>query len=851
MTRRRYPLNDQWWFSPEFDKAMQFGQRDSKWQQVRLPHTVFETPYNYFSEQHYQGLWGYGREVVLPKGESTDSPYIWSIRFEGAAHVANVYLDGVKIGAHIGGYTGFKVELPEQFLDGRPHWLSLSLDSSEQLNCPPFGHVVDYLTYGGIYREVYLERSPKVCIGDVYAYGQDLLTDAPKIVVSMDSGCMQEMISKAVPFALRFELNEMPMVSDFNTWHQMTSDNCSVWETILDETIPISQLRSEMPWLITLALPGQAGHKWHLWDLHNPRRYRLKITAKDTAGVFDEKIVDLGLREAYFDAEGFHLNGKLTKVVGVNRHQSYPYVGYAMPAGPQWHDAHIIKGELGMNAVRTAHYPQSHHFIEACDALGLLVFTEVPGWQHIGDDQWQATAVHMVREMVCEYRHHPSIVLWGVRINESVDSEAFYSATNQWARKLDPSRQTGGVRYLKNSQLLEDVYTFNDFSYNAVAKGQKGILPRIKVTSNRKAAYLVSEYNGHMFPTKSYDSIKHRAEHARRHARVLSDIGTEAGVAGGFAWCMFDYNTHKDFGSGDGICHHGILDMFRNHKLAAAVYSSQKPLDQGLVMAIDSELHIGDYPAGAMGPISIYTNAQRLNLYKNDIKVGCYRRASSKQEVFKGLTNPPFVLQDLVGSALADGEGYTHHKAERIKKLLYAGAQYGTEHLPVWAWLLAARLVLFDGFKLSAGLPLYSKYIGNWGDAMTQYTIEALHEDTVLGKMHLGTGGEPRLQVNVDRNHLFEGPTYDVACVRFKSVDSSGMHLPYDQSVVRLKATGSIELIGPEVIALQGGMGGTYVKTKEMHRGERGAGKLEIERMGSEVTVIDFIVNCESEGVFI
>ena len=101
----------------------------------------------------------------------------------------------------------------------------------------------------------------------------------------------------------------------------------------------------------------------------------------------------------------------------------------------------------------------------------MLVFTELPGWQHIGDQEWQANAVEQVAEMVHQYRNHPSIILWGVRINESQDNDGFYLQTNEVARRLDPTRQTGGVRYLKKSSLLEDVYTYNDFYHSGKNAG--------------------------------------------------------------------------------------------------------------------------------------------------------------------------------------------------------------------------------------------------------------------------------------------------------------------------------------------------------------------------------------------
>ena len=101
------------------------------------------------------------------------------------------------------------------------------------------------------------------------------------------------------------------------------------------------------------------------------------------------------------------------------------------------------------------------------------MFTELPGWQHIGDAAWKAQAEENVREMVTQYRNHPSIVLWGVRINESVDDDEFYARTNAIAHELDPTRATSGVRYLEKSHLLEDVYSYNDFSHCGTNAGAK------------------------------------------------------------------------------------------------------------------------------------------------------------------------------------------------------------------------------------------------------------------------------------------------------------------------------------------------------------------------------------------
>jgi beta-galactosidase len=101
-----------------------------------------------------------------------------------------------------------------------------------------------------------------------------------------------------------------------------------------------------------------------------------------------------------------------------------------------------------------------------------------------------------------------------------------------------------------------------------------------------------------------------------RHARVLDAMYGMEGIAGCFGWCAFDYNTHKEFGSGDKICYHGVMDMFRNPKPAAWVYASQS--EDRPLLEVASGMDIGDHPAGNLGDIYVFTNADSIRLYKNN-----------------------------------------------------------------------------------------------------------------------------------------------------------------------------------------------------------------------------------------
>ncbi len=123
------------------------------------------------------------------------------------------------------------------------------------------------------------------------------------------------------------------------------------------------------------------------------------------------------------------------------------------------------------------------------------------------------------------------------------------------------ARTTGGIRNNFASELLEDVFTINDFDF--------------PLWKSNHPAYLNTEFVGHTFPTKMQDNVARVREHTLRHARIHDQLASDAQYAGGLGWCAFDYNTHADFGSGDRICYHGVSDIFRDPKPVAGFYKSQ------------------------------------------------------------------------------------------------------------------------------------------------------------------------------------------------------------------------------------------------------------------------------------
>lgn len=787
----RIYINDGWLFAREFKEEYKNGIVDSDMKEIRIPHTTRELPFNYFTEEEYQMLSAY-RKVIFAPAEWKDKRVL--ITFEGAAHYAVVYLNGEKIGDHYSGYTAFTIELTGKLKIDADNILVVKLDSRESLNIPPFGNVIDYMTYGGIYRDVYLDVKDGCFIKDAFAKPE--FTGKIVCDIKIDG--------------------ELPA----NSYIRQTA-------VLLDtqEVIPLGEREINTNEFSVYGFIRNI----KLWDINHPNRYLVKTELISNGKVIDTHEVKVGFRSAKFNNEGFFLNGRRVQIRGLNRHQSYAYVGYAMPESMQRDDARVLQG-LGVNAVRTSHYPQSHYFIDECDKLGILVFTEIPGWQHIGDNNWKNQAIKNVEEMILQYRNHPSIVIWGVRINESRDNHDFYVKTNELAHKLDPTRQTGGVRNFAKSELLEDVYTYNDFLHD----GRKpGCSPKKNITSNKKKPFLITENNGHMFPTKSFDNEEHRLEHSLRHARVLNDVASHSDICGSFSWCMADYNTHKDFGSGDRICYHGVTDMFRNHKMAAAVYKSQS--DQTYVLEVSSSMDIGEHPASIKGNVWIFTNADSVKMYKNDKFIKEY---VPHNKHFESMVKSPILIDDYIGNLLETEEKMSPKKAKYIAKTLnYIGLNGYTKITPKLA-RMAAKCMLIYGMNINKIVDLYTKYVGDWGGKSTVYRFDAIKNGKVVKTVTKTPMNKMKLEFDAPNTILSEKTSYDVGVVRIRAIDENGNLLPYCNEAIKINIDGPLEVIGPDMISLRGGMSAFYVRTVA----EKGKAMVTISCSHLEDKIIEFDV---------
>lgn len=702
-------LNDNWKF-----KALD----SENYEEIIIPHTNKEIPYNYFDERDYQIISCYKRNFTV----SNSNKRIF-LKFDGVMTAFKLFINNNYVNEYKGGYIPHFIEVTDFVHFDKENEIYVEVDSTEREDVPPFGGVVDYLTFGGIYRDVFLYEHNSCFIENIhydykvenYLNGTGKVVVSPKVLINSNNKDTNNLITLKIG---KEEFEFYTKVKKGSNWYKLND-------------IQLDNIK--------------------LWSLEDPRLYRADMNLFISNEILDSSTMNLGFRKIEVNGTGFYLNGKKIKIMGLNRHQSFPYVGYAMPKRAQIKDADILKDELSINLVRTSHYPQSPYFLDRCDEIGLLVLEEIPGWQHISQrEDWRQQVLKDVKGMINRDFNHPSIITWGVRINESLDDDELYSNTNKVARDIDRSRPTCGVRYLEGSSFFEDIYTMNDFSYDG---GEIVLRSRDTVTKlEKKVPYLVTEFCGHIYPTKSFDHEQRVVEQALRHGVVQSKSRSSDDYLGAIGWCAFDYNTHFDFGSGDRICYHGVMDMFRQPKYAAYMYKSQKnPKIQAIVEPLTLWSR-GERDKGIAFPIYLCTNCEEVEVILGGRSLGIFKRdENTVDENLKYLEYPPIKV-DLLN--------------------------------------------------------------GDWGSNWSEIEfIGYINGEKASSKKFCKNPVVTDLKVVADNNELC-GKELDTTRVSVTVVDKYKNKLPYATGAIFLETVGDIDIIGPKVVSLIGGSIAFWVKTK-------------------------------------
>ena len=604
-----------WLFGGEYTAGSEgAGHDDSAFAPVTLPHTVTPLSWGGWDPGTWQKVWIYRRHF---DGGAVGGHRVFA-DFDGVMVNAVAVINGQTAGAHQGGYLPWSVELTGHLVPG-DNVLAIVVDS-RCLPVPPIApgrgpESIDFLQPGGIYREATLRLVPQVYLADVWARPGDVLTARRWVDV-------QCTIDAAVPAAaaeVTVELMDGSRRLAAVTRKVRVPAGTTVTSVRLTGLDPVT-----------------------LWSPGTPKLHTVRATVTGPDGGSHTVSHRIGFRAASFRLDGFYLNGERLRIFGLNRHQLFPYTGMAAPARLQRRDAEILRNDLNCNMVRCSHYPQSPHFLDACDELGLMVWQEPPGWGAVGGAAWQDIVVQNVHDMVVRDRNRPSVIIWAPRLNETTGFAGLYARTRRLADDLDGSRQTTGAMDVHSTAgWAEDVFGYDDYHSS---DGRAGLLPPLP-----GVPYLVSEAVGAIDGARAYrwtDSGATLALQAVMHAEVHDIARSGPRYAGLLGWCGIDYASLN--GSAriwDHMKACGVLDTFRVPKPGAAFYQSQ--VDPGIRPVIRPVFCWGsdpDSPSGGPGPgAMIATNCDRLEIYLAGRHVAT---ATPDAARFPGLAYPP-VFADL------------------------------------------------------------------------------------------------------------------------------------------------------------------------------------------------------------
>lgn len=600
-SRYRFPLDGTWLF----------GERLTP---ITLPHCVAKLSWQDWDPAAWQGVWNY-RHHFAPPPEFRERRIF--LQFESVMVGASPVINGHALPEHLGGYLPFEYEITGHLVPG-DNVLSVAVDCRWK-NVPPEGsprgpQSVDYLEPGGIWRGVNLYAVPQVFLSDVFARPVQVLDAGRRVEV----GCTVDAAEiPAKPVQVRTQLMEGGRVLS------------SAQQTVRVEKQGKTDVKLSLSKLGNVAL----------WHPDSPRLYDVVTTLAIDGKTVHEHRTRIGFRDARFEVDGFFLNGERFRFFGLNRHELFPYTGGAMPPRVMRRDAEILRRDLNCNIVRCSHYPQTEAFLDRCDELGLMVWEEIPGWQYLGDAAWKELAVRDVKDMVLRDRNHASIVIWGVRVNESNNDPALYTRTRELAHSLDPSRPTSGSMTPSSEKTWreewhEDVFAFDD--YHAEPDGTVGIkepLPGVPYM----LAETVGQYN--YSARKGFDAKYRRTAdlalqqaQALRHAQAHDRALAWPRMAGVIAWCAFDYGSLVN--SSRALKTPGIADVFRIPKLGASFYQVQVSPQVRPVIAPNFY-----WDSAAVKNAAIFSNCERLRISIDGKQIAEVR---PDREHFPHLKYPPF-----------------------------------------------------------------------------------------------------------------------------------------------------------------------------------------------------------------
>ncbi|MCL3779363.1 glycoside hydrolase family 2 protein [Prolixibacteraceae bacterium JC049] len=657
-------FNDNWEFVIQNKRNLDNGFigrtfNDLDWEKVQIPHSPRIE--SLIVNDQWQGICWYRKSFELPSRMRGKKLYL---KFEGAMNVADVWVNGVKKKQHSGGYLPFVVDFSDEALWDEENIVIVRLDNRDNpITGPKPLKNLDFNTYGGIYRNVWLIAKSPLHITDPILANKKasggVFISYPKVsereaVIRVQTHVVNEAV-KAEKFNVKNTLyrNGEAIIS-------IIKDGCNL--QFNEDTEFITEFHVEKP---------------ALWSPQFPNLYLLETTLLKDGVVVDKEETKIGIKRIEFRGQELFLNGKKTFLRGVNRHQEYPFIGYALSDKAQYRDAKKIK-DAGFDYVRLSHYPHSRSFMDACDELGIVTVDAILGWQYYNNDSlFQKHVFQTARDLIRRDRNHASVLAWEVSLNESGMPNTFIDSLHHIAHEEYPGDQCFSAGW-------------KEYGYDIYLQARQHRLNHYNKAL--KKPYIVSEYGDWEYYAMNaglnQDSWENllRADRSSRQLRTSgekrliqqakniqeahNDNFNTPACADGY-WIMFDYNR----GYAKDLEASGIMDIFRLPKPAYYFYQSQRDAKNqfgGPMVYIAS-----NWNEKSNTNICIYSNCDEIELFLNGSSFG--KKQPLSDRISKNLNHPPFLFKlekfipgELKAIGYIGGENVAEHivkTPEEIKDL--------------------------------------------------------------------------------------------------------------------------------------------------------------------------------------
>lgn len=546
--------------------AEQPGFDDSGWTPVDVPHTWNNLDGQDGGKDYYRGVGWYRRHYTAPV--LLVGKKLW-LEFDGVNAVADVYLNGVLLGRHAGGYARFRFDASAMHL-GADNVIAVKVTNAHDPAVPPLD--ADYTFCGGIYRAVRLQATDPLCVHMLDDSGPGVYVQQRSIsaaAATVDVTCQGWNHSdRSCSVAVR------TVIADAS------------WRVVADVTKTVGAVHSDSGFQSVQRLTIPEPHLWQ--GTTDPYQYRVTVEINDTvAGIVTDAVSEpLGLRTYAVDPDkGFLLNGVPYRLRGVSRHQDRLNLGWAIGDAEHTQDFDLMD-EMGVNALRTAHYQQDQKVYELADERGYVVWAEAPNVSYITEAAAQPSAAYadnirqQLRELIKQNYNHPSVCFWGIGNEQRPDD----AATNKVlatlaadALALDPGRLSAYAQSGGGTSGLTDHSRVTAFNYyngwyggsitdmgpwaDALHRNQptRGI-----AVSEYGAGGSIGQHEENPSPPNP-EAVWHPEEYQTRfHEQYWAQIKARPFLWATFVWNMFDFaSDYRNEGDTPGRNDKGLVTYDR------------------------------------------------------------------------------------------------------------------------------------------------------------------------------------------------------------------------------------------------------------------------------------------------